>query len=382
MINKKILYFCSSYPYPIDDGIKKINVNLINEFILQKYQVTLVVPDECDIVPEYFNKINIIKYHKNRTIAKLFRSLFLLEPLYFGLYYDKSILKKIDKQDFDLIFYDFYPLTQYYSNMKNEIFMMPDSMKQLAWSGFKNEKGIARKVYLLINYILANMYNKKIQNIKKLYVSNEDIKIDKLENSYFFKIPADNYDFKKYQQNNFNKSEILFRGIMSFEPNITAVKSFYNDIFIDLIKKYPDIKLKVVGKNPSSELQNELKENCIFTGFVDDIFDEMSKSSIHIVPMISGTGVKTKMLDSIALKRLVFATPKAINGIFNNIKEARENGVIVYESKEDFFDNFDKMLKNKFDYNEMVNKAYDYLMQNSYSKKIEDLFEIVKRNVN
>lgn len=377
MKNKRILYFCSSYPYPIDDGIKKINVNLINEFLAQKYDVTLIVPDDCDYVPEYFNKLEVIKYNKKRTLSKLFRSFLLLEPLYFGLYYDKNIFKNISKKNFDLIFYDFYPLTQYSSNEKNEIFMMPDSMKQLAWSGFKNEKGMVRKTYLLINYLLANIYNKKIQNIKKLYVSSEDIKIDKLENSYFFKIPADNYDFKKYQQNNFNKSEILFRGIMSFEPNITAVKSFYNEIFIDLIEKYPEITLKIVGKNPSLGLQKELNKNCEFTGFVDDIFDVMSRSAIHIVPMTSGTGVKTKMLDSIALKRLVFATPKAINGIFDNIEEARENGIIVYETKGEFFDKFDKMLKNKFDYTRMTDKAYSYLMKNSYSNKTNELFNIV-----
>ncbi len=382
MKTKKILYFCSSYPYPIDDGIKKINVNLINEFIFQGHEVTLVIPDECDIIPDYFSKIKIIKYNKKRTITKLFRSLFLLEPLYFGLYYDKSVFKKIRKEDYDLVFYDFYPLTQYSSGMKNEIFMMPDSMKQLAWSGFKNEKGILRKTYLFINYLLANIYNNKIQNIKKLYVSNEDIKIDKLQNSFFFKIPADNYDFKKYQQNNFNKNEILFRGIMNFEPNITAVKNFYNDIFIDLIKKYPNINLKIVGKNPSDKLKNKLEINCTFTGFVDDIFDEMSKSAFHIVPMTSGTGVKTKMLDSISLKRLVLATPKAINGIFNSVEEARENGIIVYEDKEYFFDFFDKIIENKFDYNGMVDKAYNYLMKNNYNKKIDELFNIASKEIN
>ena len=63
----------------------------------------------------------------------------LLRPLYFGLYYDKTLLDKIDKESFELIFYDFYPLTQYSESLKNEIFMMPDSMKELMWSGFINE---------------------------------------------------------------------------------------------------------------------------------------------------------------------------------------------------------------------------------------------------
>ena len=61
MKTKKILYFCSAYPYPIDDGIKKISVNLINEFINQNFDVTLVVPNEHTFIPEYFSKVKVIK---------------------------------------------------------------------------------------------------------------------------------------------------------------------------------------------------------------------------------------------------------------------------------------------------------------------------------
>lgn len=376
---KKILFFCSSYPYPIDDGIKKININLILELIKQKYNVTLVVPIEDEYVPEFFKQVDVIYYTKKRTVSKMIRSILLLQPLYFGLYFDKNILKQIDKKDFDLIYYDFYPLTQYHSKLKNEIFMMPDSMKHLAWFGFKNEKSFIRKVYMFINYLLARVYNQKIHGIKKLYVSDEDIRLDKIRNSYFFKIPADNYDFRKYHSIKSNKNEILFRGVMDFEPNITAVESFYNEVFSELALKYPKVTFKVVGKNPSFELQEKIRKNTVFTGFVEDIFDEMSKSAIHVVPMVSGTGVKTKMLDSIALKRLVFATPKAINGIFKDIDEAKQNGIIIYHNKDEFFYFFDKMVKNELDYKVLVDKAYNYLMQISYNSKIDELFEIVKK---
>jgi len=379
---KKILYFCSSTPYIIDDGIKKINKNLIQEIISKKYDITLIVPNDKIPTPTYLSKIKIIKYEKKRTILKMIKSLFSLEPLYFGLYFDKELLSKINKQDFDLIFYDFYPLTQYTSNLSHEVFMMPDSMKELAMSEFKNETKIIKKIYLFINYLLSITYNKKIHHIKKLYVSNEDIKIDNIKKSYFFKIPADNNDYSIYHKNEINKNEILFRGIMSFEPNITSITTFYKEIFIDLIKKYPNIKLKIIGKNPSIKLKNQLINKCEITGYVEDIIKEMSKSGIHIAPMTSGSGVKTKILDSISIKRLVIATPKAIHGIFDNIQEARNYGIIIYENKEEFFYYFDKITQDNFQYNEYVNKAYDYLMENSYEKKINELFAIANESSN
>jgi len=303
------------------------------------------------------------------------------KPLYFGLYYDDSINKKIDKSEYDLIFYDFYPMTQYGSGFKNELFMMPDSMKQLAYSNFKNEKHILKKTYSFVNYLLSMRYNTHLEKFKKLYVSEEDIKLDGIKNSYFLKIPMDEVNQKKYHKIKIDKKELLFRGVMSFEPNITAVKKFYNEIFLNLLVKYPSIIFKIVGKDPSEELQNELTENTFFTGFVEDIMDEMSKSAIHVAPIYSGTGVKTKIIDSIALKRLVMTTPKGIGGIFENVKEARDNGIIIFENRDDFFRQYDDIVNDKINYDEMTKKAYNFLNKETYEKKIYELFEIAKKDI-
>ena len=381
MNNKKILYFCSSCLYTIDDGIKKISANLINEFIQRGNNVTLVVPDNCNIVNESFKGVNVVKYLQIRTIKKMFMNFALLRPLYFGLYYDNSVFEQVNKSDYDLIFYDFYPLTQYSSNAKNEVFMMPDSMKTLAWSAVINEDRIIRKLYWFLNYLLSFVYNHRISNLKKLYVSKEDIKKDGIPNSYFFKIPADLNIDKRYQIIKSNRNEILFRGGMGFEPNITAVRYFYNDIFLKLIKRFPEISLRVVGTLPSKKIQQEMNKNTIFTGFVDDVYQVMSESAVHIVPMRSGTGVKTKMLDSMALRRLVFCTPMAINGIFDSVEEAVENGVVVFNDEESFIYQFEQYLSGKLNYTDMTDRAYSYLEKNSYSKKVDEIFEIVNREI-
>lgn len=381
MKSKSILYFCSSCPYLVDDGIKNININLINEFIANDYKLSLVVPHSCDLILDFYPNVEVIKYKKERTILGIIANFLLLRPLYFGLYYDKTLLNKINKESFDLVFYDFYPLTQYSSGLKNEIFMMPDSMKELMWSGFINEKNFLRKAYSFTNYFLAVIYNKKIEKIKKLYVSKEDIKKDNLLNSFFFKIPANLNTVSKYLSIKSNDNEILFRGGMEFEPNMTAVDDFYHEIFLDLINDYPDINLKIVGRPPNEIFQQRICKNTVYTGFVDDVNQVMSESALHIVPMKSGTGVKTKLLDSIALKRLVFCTPMSINGVFESVDEARDNGIIVYANAKEFRYYYEMYLSKKLNYTDMTNKAYDYIKRNSYSLKIEELIEISKQEL-
>jgi glycosyltransferase involved in cell wall biosynthesis len=168
---------------------------------------------------------------------------------------------------------------------------------------------------------------------------------------------------------------------MEFEPNITAVDDFYHEIFLDLIDDYPDINLKIVGRLPNKIFQQRICKNIVYTGFVDDVNQVMSESSLHIVPMKSGTGVKTKLLDSIALKRLVFCTPMSINGVFESVDEARDSGIIVYANAKEFRYYYEMYLSKKLNYTDMTNKAYDYIKRNSYSLKIEELLEISKQEL-
>jgi len=378
---KKVLYFCSSCLNPVDDGIKKISVNLINEFAHRGCNLTLVVPGDCNIFNEHFNGSGMVKYAQVRTIKKMLINLALLRPLYFGFYYDKTIFEQVNKSDYDLIFYDFYPLTQYSSNVKNEVFMMPDSMKALALSVVKNENSIINKLYWSLNYLLSSVFNQRISNLKKLYVSKEDIEMDGMQNSYFFKIPADLNIDKRYHSVKRKRKVILFRGGMSFEPNMTAISYFYHDIFLKLIRKFPEITLKIVGTPPSKKIQHDMNRNTVFTGFVDDVYQVMSEAAVHIVPMRSGTGVKTKMLDSMALKRLVFCTPMAVNGIFDSVEEAVENGIVIFDDHESFICQFEQYLSGELNYTEMTDRAYSYLEKDSYSNKIDEIFEILNREV-
>jgi len=379
MKKKNVLFVLSSFPDPIDDGIKKIVINLIQELLIADVNITVIAPDDGSGLLDS-DILKILKYEKKRTVYTMLTDLIKLQPLYFSLYFDKIFLD-IRKDEFDLIFYDFYPMTQYNSGLTQEIFMMPDSMKQLAYSNFKNEKNLIRKVYSFVNYLLSVRYNSTLNKVKKLYVSKEDIEQDNVKNSYYFKIPMDSTNLENYQINSYSKNELLFRGVMSFEPNITAVEKFYKEIFLELVKKYPSITFKIVGKDPSEDLKNNLVVNTEITGFVDDIMDVMSKSGIHIAPIYSGTGVKTKILDSIALKRLVMTTSKGIGGIFDNVQQARDNGVIVFNDRDDFLKYYDEIVNDKIDYEEMTQKAYDFLNQETYSKKIDELLEIAKKEI-
>jgi glycosyltransferase involved in cell wall biosynthesis len=374
---KKVLFICSNNPFEITDGINLVTNNLIQEFS-KDYLVDIALPIKSNINNNL--KINrLFFYEKKRSLSGIIRDFFNLSPLYFNMYYNKRLKKNIKNncKDYKIIIYDFYPLGQLNVGYDNEVLIMPDSMKLLYLSYFKNEKNFLKKIYSFINYIFTNKTNRKFSKMKKLYVSEYDINFDNLPNSFYFKRPPEisKNDVIKYHNIKANKNEILFRGIMNFEPNITALKSFYYEIFIYLKEKIPNIKLIVIGGGVSENLKQELKE-VEFKGYVNNMYEEMAKSLFHVIPMKSGSGIKNKLLDAMALKKISFSTEIGIRGIFKNNKEAFDNGVIVYKDKNDFIEKFYNVYINGYD-NKKLENGFNFVFKETWEKKKKEIINLI-----
>lgn len=110
---------------------------------------------------------------------------------------------------------------------------------------------------------------------------------------------------------------ILFRGVMNFLPNDDAARYFYEDVFRLVKREVPNAKFQVVGKDPSDALRNAAQKDSSLTlsGFVDDIREPMAQASVIVTPMRIGSGIKIKILESLAMAKPVVATTLACSGL-------------------------------------------------------------------
>jgi glycosyltransferase involved in cell wall biosynthesis len=109
---------------------------------------------------------------------------------------------------------------------------------------------------------------------------------------------------------------IIFWGNMDFAPNFTAVCHFYHDVYRPYLKDQ-EVTWTIVGANPPAEIKEmgQTEENINVTGFVDDLFGLAIRIPIMINPMVIGSGLKNKVLEAFALKRLVVSSYLGIEGI-------------------------------------------------------------------
>jgi polysaccharide biosynthesis protein PslH len=109
---------------------------------------------------------------------------------------------------------------------------------------------------------------------------------------------------------------IVFVGAMSFPPNMEAVAWFVAEVLPLLHAARPSVHFSIVGRDPSPAVR-ELAANpaVTVTGQVDDVRPHLARAAVVVAPMVSGSGIKNKILEAMAMQRPVVATPLAAEGL-------------------------------------------------------------------
>lgn len=111
---------------------------------------------------------------------------------------------------------------------------------------------------------------------------------------------------------------LLFNGLLNYKPNLDALKVILDHINPALMKTGFRYKIIICGKGlPESfnNLADYASANIIYTGFVDDILLYFKGADMFLSPILSGGGVKTKMVEAIAFGTTVIATENSAMGI-------------------------------------------------------------------
>lgn len=94
---------------------------------------------------------------------------------------------------------------------------------------------------------------------------------------------------------------LLFVGSFRHQPNQEALQWFVNGVLPRVVTRRPSVKLVVVGSDPPPKLQY-LKTNphVELPGFVADIRDMLNSCAVFVCPILSGSGIRVKLLEAFA----------------------------------------------------------------------------------
>jgi glycosyltransferase involved in cell wall biosynthesis len=113
-----------------------------------------------------------------------------------------------------------------------------------------------------------------------------------------------------------DRPEIVFSGNLEYAPNIQAVRFFHRDVWPALQSRWPKLKWKILSKNPGSIRELVSSDPSIqVTGFVEDAVAVIAQSQVAIVPLLSGSGTRIKILEAWAASTPVVSTTLGAEGL-------------------------------------------------------------------
>jgi len=109
---------------------------------------------------------------------------------------------------------------------------------------------------------------------------------------------------------------LLFSGNLDYGPNVAAIQYFHRRVWPRVLRGCPGAHWYIVGANPTPPIAALAREAGVsVTGFVPDLRPYLGRAAVVVSPLVSGSGIKTKVLEAWAMGKAVVATPLGCSGL-------------------------------------------------------------------
>ena len=171
---------------------------------------------------------------------------------------------------------------------------------------------------------------------------------------------------------------LVFVGHMSSPPNVDAIKYFHSQVYDTLKRRFPDLKLCVVGQNPSPVIRALAKDPSIcVTGFVEDVRLHVARASVVIAPFVSGPGIKNKVLEAMAMGKPVVTTSTGVRGI----NATHGDHLYIADTPMKFADHVEALLLDQAKRQRIGHQAREFVMKHHSWARVADKIDTIFHEV-
>ncbi len=163
-----------------------------------------------------------------------------------------------------------------------------------------------------------------------------------------------------------NPQSLSFIGSLDWMPNLEGLTWFLENAWQTIIEKHPNITLHIAGRNTPDWLHKKAMQNVIIHGEVEDAREFITAHPIMIVPLLSGSGMRVKILESMALSRVTITTTLGLEGI----DAEADTEVLIADTVEDFVQQISFCVENENVLAQIGARARTFIEEHFDNKKI------------
>lgn len=380
----KILMLCNKSPWPAIEGGPMAMNNMAEGLIEAGHQVKILAVnsfkyniDIKQIPAEYRLKTGIELEYLNLSINPIhaFLNLFTGKSYHVERFISNTFRKKLisllQSDEYDIIQLEtlfmapYLPEIRKYSRAK--VILRAHNVEHLIW------KRIARSTTnpLKRNYLKHLSGTLEKYELDALGRFDGIASITKKDAAFFkensqtavidipyginpagFETKADLHDFPS----------LYHIGAMNWMPNQEGIKWFLDKVWPIITKKHPSLTCYLAGRYMPEWLKTGYKPNIVVVGEVPQAHAFIHAKSIGIVPLLSGSGIRIKIIESMALGKPVITTSVGAEGI----NYTHEKNILIADTAEDFAEAVSRCVADK-QFSMQMGQAARKLIEEEYN---------------
>ncbi|MBN1220195.1 MAG: glycosyltransferase [Anaerolineae bacterium] len=336
----RILFLSQVLPYPLDAG-PKMRSYFVLRHLTQQHEVTLLTfvrdtdrPENIAHLAEFCHAVRAVPMRRSRfrDLKFLIQGLLTQQP--FLIIRDElpemidALKQLVGAQSFDAIHADQLWMAQYalaagamlpqaklLLDQHNAVYLIPKRLAESTANPLK-QLFLSRESRALAAFEAEVCH--RFDHV--VWVTGEDYQAvaalaqaqtNGLAPSTIIPICADPGQVKPVTRASGQK-RITFLGGLHWPPNAEGILWFAKQVFPRVRTEIPEAILTVIGKNPPAGLAGEGVEA---TGYVTDLSPYLAETTVFIVPLHAGGGMRVKILDAWSWGLPIVSTTIGAEGI-------------------------------------------------------------------
>lgn len=399
----RVLQICNKAPYPPNDGSSIAIYNMGEGFISNNVQLHVLTintkkhfkPDD-QIPIEYNEKSHYKSVYRDASVTPwgAFGNLFSSQSYFVSRFcfseFEKALMKTLKNNVFDVIQLEGLFVAPYIDTIRKysqaKIVLRAHNVEFLIWERhLAHEKSVLKKWYLSLQ--TSRLKKFELDTLSKL---DAIVTITDIDKDFFldlgFKKPiytcitgVNVSSYKEKKSNNKKPKTIFHFASMDWMPNMEAVEWFLNNCWEKVHKAVPEAKLVLAGRDMPEKFRKLNLSNVMVIEKVADSKTFYNEHEIMLVPLLSGSGLRIKIIEGMAYGKPIVSTAIGAEGI----KYTHGKNILIANSPLEFSDAVISLLQNEEKRMELEREAQLLAEQQFDNKKVvEGLVQFYKSNLN
>ena len=329
----RILFLSHRFPFPPIGGDRVKAYHLLRH-LSRVASVDLISLDEAHtatIEPqglEGLHSSTVVAFNRAKATARILASLGTSRPIEFAYYREPAMQMAVDRalaaNRYDLIIAFFLRTAEYVTSWtKTPKLLIAEDARVIL------QERASRRFELSPQYAVRKIDAAKLKAYEPrimasgfelvTFVAREDqSRILRADPSIPTAILSNGVDLKEWKfERAARAKEIVFAGHLAIYHNVMMVERLINRIFPKIKQAIPDVRLTIVGKEPSTKLRDLIGRTAgaRLHANVPDVKPFVARAAVFVHPQSVGAGIQNKLLEAMALGTAVVTTPVGASGI-------------------------------------------------------------------